>query len=136
MKYLIGIFIVILILSCGKDEPECIHPELYGDWNYHKHRIVVNENDILDTLSISDRYGALTINKNEPSYFTYFDGKIDTIDIVVDTTTIKISLLQNNTYTSYLIDSITQDYLEFHCDCSGRFGDIDTDVFITYKLIK
>ena len=125
---------MVLILGCGKDEPECIHPELYGDWSYHKHRIAVNENDILDTLSISDRYGTLTINKNGPSTYTHqFDPNVYTTDITIETNVILLDQLNIGVYE---FDTISQDYVQFHCDCSGRFGDIDTDVFISFKLTQ
>ena len=136
MKYLLYLTIPLFIIGCGKDDPPCLYPELYGEWNFHRRNIHVNEEDVLDTLNVSDRYESMEIDKNGPSYIFKPMGRIDTVDISVDSFLITIDYTRDGGFLKFEIDSISQDYIEFHCDCEGRVGGIDTDVLITYILTK
>ena len=136
MKYLLYLTIPLFIIGCGKDDPPCLYPELYGEWNFHKKSIHVNEEDILDTLNVFDRYESMEIDKNGPSYVFRPSGRVDTIYVSVDTFLISIAITPDGGSLKFELDSISQDYVEFHCDCGGRVGDIETDVLITYILTK
>lgn len=135
----IAIFSILIfcVIGCCKDEPICIYPEIYGLWNYNTQWIHLNKENTSDTIHVSTaRIGEIELNKSGLSYIREMYQDEINVELLIDSTILQFTYVSTGTEVEYEIDSISQGYLEFYCDRTGKYGDIPTDVFFTYKLTK